>query len=260
LPGRLHRDHGVLVACADDEGARQLVQRHRQGKKLAFTYGLENGANLRAENIEVSDAGASFDVVQAGTTRGRATLSIPGRHNVQNALAALYVAGPGHDQALEDVIPHLASFRSTGARFDVRADVDGIAVIDDYAHHPTAIRATIAATRARYPNRALWVVWQPHTYSRTAALWDGFISSFNEADHVRVTDIYAARETPVEGVDGVTIAEAISHNDVRCSGSLESTTADLVENITAEAVILILSAGTAPQIGVEFLKQRGLNE
>ncbi len=256
--GRLSRDHGILLTCADDAGAQALAAEHRAGKRLVFTYGFDEKATLSAVNVETVAGVTQFDVVQGGKVHGRAALTIPGAHNVQNALAALYVAGPGHDQAVADVIPHLSSFRSTGRRFEVRVDTDGIAVVDDYAHHPTAIAATISATRARYPGRVLWAVWQPHTYSRTAALWDGYVGAFTEADHVIVTDIYAAREEPVVGVSGATIAAVLDHPNVRHRGSLGEAADTLVEDVTADAVVLILSAGTAPQVGVDFVRRRGL--
>ncbi len=256
--GRLSRDHGILLTCADDSGARALADEQRTNRRLAFTYGFDENATLSAANVETVDGVTHFDVVQGGTVHGRAALAIPGKHNIQNALAALYVVGPGHDQALADVIPYLSSFRSTGRRFEVRIDADGIVVVDDYAHHPTAIKATIAATRARYPGRTLWAVWQPHTYSRTAALWDGYVGAFTEADNVVVTDIYAAREDPVVGVSGATIAAAIDHPDARHRGTLTDAADTLVAEVTADAVVLIMSAGTAPQIGADFVRRRGL--
>jgi UDP-N-acetylmuramate--alanine ligase len=257
---RLPQDHGVLLACADDDGARDLIMRYRHQKRLVFTYGIDAAdATLTARNIsETANGATAFDVVQGGIVRGRATLRLPGHHNILNALAALYAAGPGNDLALADVIPHLATFLGTGRRFELRDDIDGIAVVDDYAHHPTAIRATLAAARSRYPGRQLWAVWQPHTYTRTRALWDGYVKAFTVADHVLITDIYAAREQPLDGIDAATIAAAVQHPDVRYRGTLEAATAELVQQVTAEAVIVIMSAGTAPQIGVQFLNQRGL--
>lgn len=252
---RLNRDHGVLIACADDPGAAALAREHRANGRLAFTYGLSNDATLRAQNITYNaDGTTSFDVVQGKTVHGRATLALPGAHNVRNALAALYVAGPGHDAALGDVIPYLATFKGTGRRFDVRDDLNGVAVIDDYAHHPTAIKATIAAASARYPERALWVVWQPHTYTRTQTLWAGYVAAFAEADHVLVTDIYAAREQPIDGVTGRDIAAAIPN--AQHTPTLRDATAALLADVRPPAVILILSAGDAPQIGVDFLRER----
>lgn len=249
---RLNRDHGILIGCADDPGAMSILREHRAHRRLAFTYGLGDDATLHAENItQNTDGTTSFDVVQANTTHGRATLALPGEHNIRNALAALYVAGPGHDAALPDVIPHLATFKGTGRRFDVRADVDGVAVIDDYAHHPTAIQTTINAAKARYPERVLWVVWQPHTYTRTQTLWAGYLTAFVEADHLLVTDIYAAREQPIDGVTGRDIAAAIPN--AQHTATLQDATAALIDGVSAPAVILILSAGDAPQVGVDFL-------
>ena len=253
---RLPRDHGILIACVDDPGAMALAAEMRAQKRLVFTYGLGENANLRAVNIAIQDGITAFDVVQGSVTHGRAELTVPGQHNVQNALAALYVAGPGHDHALSDVIPHLRTFKGTGRRFDVRADRDNIVVIDDYAHHPTAIRATIAAARTRYPNRALWVVWQPHTYSRTQTLWADYLPAFDGADHLLVTDIYAAREEPINGVNSAAIVAAIQHRQAHHTPSLAAATTTLLNNVQAPAAILILSAGDAPQIGIDFLAGR----
>lgn len=251
---RIKPDHGILIACADDPGALALLQEHRASGRLAFTYGLSADATLRAENMTTgADGTTTFDVVQGQTHHGRASLQLPGAHNVQNALAALYVAAAGHDQSFADVIPHLGTFRGTGRRFDVRADANGVAVVDDYAHHPTAIRATIAAARARYPQRALWVVWQPHTYSRTQTLWTDYLTAFDGADHVLITDIYAAREQPVDGVNGAALAAAFAHGDVRHTGSLAATTQALLDGVQSPAAVLILSAGDAPQIGIDYI-------
>lgn len=255
---RLSPDHGVMLACADSAGVMQLATERRQEKRLVFTYGLSQDAVLMADNIRHDTDGAlSFDVIQAGKTKGRARLQIPGEHNIQNALAALYAAGPGNDQSLTDVIPHLETFRSTGRRFDVRADVDGIVVIDDYAHHPTAIRTTVEAAKKRYPDRTLWAIWQPHTYTRTRALWDDYIQAFDVADHVLVTDIYAAREEPLDGIHAEAIVAAFSHPSVTHTPTLSDAVLHLLAHVTAPAAILIMSAGDAPQIGIDFLARRG---
>lgn len=253
---RLNRDHGILLACADDHGAMTLYREHREQQRLAFTYGTSDNAVLTAQNIEIGADGTAFDVLQGGTVYGRAQLPLPGVHNVQNALAALYVAGHGHDLPLPDVIPHLQTFRSTGRRFDVRADVNGIVVIDDYAHHPTAIRAVLAAAKARYPQRTLWTVWQPHTYSRTQTLWNDYITAFDATDHLLITDIYAAREQPIPEITSANLAAAMTHADVRHTGTRATTAKTLITEVHPNAVILILSAGDAPQIGIDFLEAR----
>lgn len=139
-------------------------------------------------------------------------MSVPGRHNVLNALAALsvltvaYTSGTEIDiPPLGEAIAALATFKGTARRFELKGEVDGIAMIDDYAHHPAKIRATLQAARERYPERDIWAVWQPHTYSRTQALMDDFLVAFKDADHVLITDIYAAREQPIPGVDAAAL-------------------------------------------------------
>jgi UDP-N-acetylmuramate--alanine ligase len=183
-------------------------------------------------------------------------LPIPGRHNLYNAHAAI-LAAASQGVPFAEAAAALATFTGAGRRFDVRFDKGGIAVIDDYAHHPTAIRATLAAARARYPDRALWAVWQPHTFSRTRALWSDYLRSFADADHVVVTDIYAAREQP----DGITSAARfvleLSHPDAHHAPSLADAAALLNAEVRAPAAVLIMSAGDAPEIGVRFLELRG---
>lgn len=217
---------GTLIACADDPGS----------------------ASLMAE--------ARCRVIPYGYPYTPIPLSIPGRHNLYNAHAAILAAGT-QGVSRDEAAAALATFAGAGRRFDVRFDRDGIAVIDDYAHHPTAIRATLEAARSRYPDRALWAVWQPHTFSRTRALWADYLSAFADADHVVVTDIYAARE----GADGVTTAarfvSALSHPDAQHAPSLADAAALLNTEVRAPAAILIMSAGDAPEIGVRFLELRG---
>jgi UDP-N-acetylmuramate--alanine ligase len=220
---------GTLIACVDDPGA------------LALT------------------AAAPCRVIPYGLPPESVTLRIPGRHNRRNAHAAILAAGT-QGVGLAEAAAALASFEGAGRRFDVRADVGGVAVIDDYAHHPTAIRATLQAARERYPERALWAVWQPHTYSRTRALWDDYLRAFDAADHVIVTDIYAAREQP----DGVTTSArfvvelAESHSHVTHAPALADAAALLDAGVRVPAAIVIMSAGDAPEIGTAFLTRRRL--
>jgi UDP-N-acetylmuramate--alanine ligase len=190
-----------------------------------------------------------------GKKFGSVRLPVPGKHNVRNALAALIVAD--HEQIpFECSTNALVSFQGTGRRFELRGEVDGVAVIDDYAHHPTAIKVTLEAARQRYPDRALWAVWQPHTYSRTQALMEEYAAAFDAADHVLVTNIYAAREQPIPGVTSAAVVAKMKHPDSRHTPSFEDTVKVLDQEVKAPAVILIMSAGDAPAIGVEFLKRR----
>lgn len=252
----------LLVACAEDAQARQL---HQEMADAGYTgtrlYGLSRPADIRADHIRLDENGCTcFDVITTDsrgtiTHQGAICLGLPGTHNVLNALAAYFTVGTLLDTGHRPLAAALASFTSTGRRFELRDEVDGIAVVDDYAHNPTSIRVTLEAARQRYPGRTIWAVWQPHTYSRTHALLDGFAVAFAAADHVLVTDIYAAREQPVAGVDAPAVVRRIQHRDVRYGGDLQQTAALLAE-VESPAVILIMSAGDAPVIGQIFLGSR----
>jgi UDP-N-acetylmuramate--alanine ligase len=244
---------GLLVACADNDCACDLAGKWRNGGGTVYTYGLEAGAYFRAENLRVEEEVTVFDVVGAEGRLSPVRLALAGAHNVQNALGALLVASQS-GVPLADAAAALASFASTGRRFELRGEVNGVAVIDDYAHHPTAIKATLAAARMRYPGRALWAVWQPHMYSRTRQLLDQYMTAFADADHVLVTEIYAAREQPIPGVDGETVSRSIRHADARHAPTLEAAAKLLAERVTPPAVVLIMGAGDAPRIGELLLE------
>ena len=245
---------GFLITCADDPTA-QIFARNREVVNLpTATYGIDNPATWQATNIRYQGNETRFDVVYRGTPQGTITLQIPGKHNILNALAAIIVA---HHEGVsfQTMTEALATFKGTGRRFEVREDVDGIAVIDDYAHHPTAIRMTIDAARQRYPERELWVIWQPHTYSRTQQLWDDYRQAFGQAHHVIVTDVYAAREIHNPDVSAKRFVDELDHRSKFHAPQFTDAVDLLVEGVHAPAVVLIMSAGDAPQIGIEYLKQ-----
>lgn len=247
-------DDGLLVACADDP-TTQIFARNRQVVNLpTATYGIDNAAHWQATNIRYQGGVTKFDVLQGGALLGAVTLNIPGKHNILNALAAIIVAH--HEGVSFAVISKaLAAFRGTARRFDVRADVDGVVVIDDYAHHPTAIRTTIEAARQRYPERELWVVWQPHTYSRTQHLWDDYVAAFGKAHHVIVTDVYAAREIHNPDVRAERFVQELDHASKFYAASFADVVSFLCDRVHAPAAVLIMSAGDAPQIGIDYLKR-----
>jgi UDP-N-acetylmuramate--alanine ligase len=246
-----------LILCVDSPLAARLAW-EKTVKLEPLSYGIENpsGGAYRGVDIKTTSEGlTSFEFRVVKNVIGRVTLRIPGKHNVQNALAALIVAG-GEGIEFIDIANALATFQGTGRRFELRGEVDGVAVIDDYAHHPTAIKVTLEAARQRYPERVLWAVWQPHTYSRTQALMDEYIRAFDNADHVLITDIYTARENPIPGVTSAAVVAQMNHPDARHTPSFEDTVKVLDQEVQAPAVILIMSAGDAPAIGEAFLKQR----
>lgn len=240
---------GMLIACADNIPALELAVARRAGGRPALTYGIAcASADLRAVDLRFQGLGSHFTVRQAGMVRGQARLGLPGRHNVLNALAAL-VAANQRGVSIERGAEALAGFVSAGRRFELRGERDGIAVIDDYAHHPTAIHANLEAARRSYPERQIWAIWQPHTYTRVKHFAADFVAAFDQADRVLVTPIYAAREEPVVGISSPKLARTIS---ARCPALYVPTFAAAAEFIRDEArrpaAVLIFSAGDANKI------------
>ncbi len=250
---------GLLIACADDAGARVLSDARRERQLPALIYGVNADAEWRAQAITIEGGETVFDVLRGGSLLGRARLQIPGLHNVANALAA-FAAADSQGVPFEGAAQALSRYSGAGRRFDLRGEVGGVAIIDDYAHHPTAIRATLQAARQRYPDRSIWAVWQPHTYTRTQALLADYATAFADADHVLVTEIYAAREKPLPGVTGAAVVTAFQHPDARLTPSLADAADLLTAEVAAPAVVVIMSAGDAPWIGQEFLRRRSLQE
>lgn len=238
---------GVLVVCADDAGAMDVATAFH-GKTI--TYGTVDHANWQARNIRFTPTATLFDVWHDGETIGTVELPVAGRHNVLNALAVLATAH--HEGAdLPSAISALASFKTTGRRFDVRAIIDDVMIIDDYAHHPTEIATNLDAARVRYPAHTLWAVWQPHTFQRSQALFDDFVRAFDRADHVIVTRVYRARKEAVPAdFEGDTLANAMNHPDARFARTFDEAVEILAHEVQSPAVVLIMSAGDAPKIGI----------
>jgi UDP-N-acetylmuramate--alanine ligase len=247
---------GSLLVSHDEPGAASLENEVSAHCRVA-SFGLENGASYCAEHlVRNSSGGYSFNAGYCGTNPpvlhlSSVSLQVPGTHNVRNALAALAVAhqlGLPLDQAAQS----LNSYSGTGRRFDVLGEAGGITVIDDYAHHPTEIKATLEAARSRYPNRRIWAVWQPHTYSRTKTLLDEFSQSFNAADRVLVTEIYAAREKK-EDFSAARIVQKMGRPEAVFTPTLSDATSLLLAELQPGDVLLVLSAGDADQISAQVL-------
>ncbi|MEO1286601.1 MAG: UDP-N-acetylmuramate--L-alanine ligase [Chloroflexota bacterium] len=249
-------DDGLLVVCADDAIARQFAQKRKSSQMFVITYSIDASADWRAVNIRYENSRTLYDVIADGELLGTVSLGIPGQHNILNSLASLIVA---QQQGISFAIASeaLSTFRGAGRRFDVRADINNIVIVDDYAHHPTAIRTTIDAARQRYPHHTLWTIWQPHTFSRTHTLWEDYTRSFDETHYLIVTDIYSAREHSSD-FPSVTISalmDDINHPNAHHFSTFDEIMAYLVQNSSAPAVILIMSAGDAPEIGIKLLNQ-----
>jgi UDP-N-acetylmuramate--alanine ligase len=196
---------GAVIACLDDLGVRDVLHRIRRS---VITYGIDERADYRAVNINADRGGTSFDVLHKGNRYGTVSLGIPGLHNVRNTLAALAVAceiGVDFDEAARSV----SGFQGVKRRFEVVGTVDGVTVVDDYAHHPGEVSAALEAARGYGCNKVV-AVFQPHLYTRTRDFSDQFAETLGAADTVIVTDIYRAREQPIPGVSAEAIVNAIN--------------------------------------------------
>jgi UDP-N-acetylmuramate--alanine ligase len=206
-------EDGLIVLCHDDDGARKLEPHAPQGVERVH-YGLEAGAHLRALQIEMRGRGSRFQVRDRKEDLGEVVLAVAGYHNIRNALAAT-AAAMHVGASFEHVREGLAAFTGVDRRFQEIGRVRNIIVIDDYAHHPTEVRATIAAARASYEGMRLVAVFQPHLYSRTRDLYNEFGSALAGADLVWVTDVYAAREAPIPAITGELVAQAADRAKAR---------------------------------------------
>jgi UDP-N-acetylmuramate--alanine ligase len=196
---------GAVVACIDDRGVRDIL--HRIDRSVV-TYGVGDGADYRAVNIKLDNGRTVFEVYHKNNKLGSVSIGLPGTHNVKNALVALAVAcemGIGFDTAASSV----AGFKGVKRRFEIVGVVGGVTVVDDYAHHPREIAATLEAARGGGYGRVA-AVFQPHLYSRTRDFMAEFAESLSGADVVIVTDIYKAREMPIPGVDAGEIADRVN--------------------------------------------------
>jgi UDP-N-acetylmuramate--alanine ligase len=255
---------GKLIVCAEDEGAVTLLSHARRKGLNVLSYSVQGEMTINSPQwIQARalkpNANGGFDF-SAMTNMGASSassinvsLQVPGEHNVLNALAALSVAAM-LGLPLQEAADALGKFSGTGRRFDVRGEHRGIVLIDDYAHHPTEIRATLSAAKVRYPNRRIWAVWQPHTYSRTQALFFEFSRAFTDADQVLVTDIYASREAP-QNFSSAEVVSAMPHPSARYSGSLDETKKYLLKNLRPGDAVIVLSAGDADQMSAALLKE-----
>jgi UDP-N-acetylmuramate--alanine ligase len=259
---------GTLVTCVEDAGARRLLHAAKKAGKQVVAYSLS--PVVEDSNIEVNtftevlnpgtDGAFTFEARVMGDPV-TVSLQVPGRHNVSNALGVLSVIRLlGLD--LAEAGNALGEFRGAGRRFELRGEVDGVTVIDDYAHHPTEIRATLSAARCQYPDCQIWAVWQPHTYSRTRELINDFKNAFNDCDHVIVTEIYASREKK-QDYSSNEVVKLMRHPDARQIADLQDVSAYLIDHLKPGDVLLVLSAGDADLISknvINALRAREKNK
>ncbi len=254
---------GTLIASSEDEGAATLISYARKKNRSVVSYSLQGEMTINSPQWMQARAvkpnargGFNFSAMTNMTEFSKASvnvsLQVPGEHNIRNALATLSVIAT-LGMSIQMAAEALNQFTGTSRRFDVRGEKRGVIVVDDYAHHPTEIKATLAAARSRYPDRRLWAVWQPHTYSRTQTLFYEFSRAFTDANHVLVTEIYASREK-AQDFSSAEVVSAMPHPSAKFTGTLENTTKYLLKHLRSGDVLLVLSAGDADQISANVLK------
>ncbi|WP_173082968.1 UDP-N-acetylmuramate--L-alanine ligase [Fundidesulfovibrio magnetotacticus] len=245
--------YGVNVVCLDDPGVRRILPRIN---RPVLSYGVgEPKARLKAR---IMDQGPRprFEVTFDGAHWADVTLNHPGRHNVQNALAAIGVAIEA-GLPKEAVLRALAAFAGVGRRFEKKGEKDGVLVIDDYGHHPAEIKATLSTARACYPDRRLVVLFQPHRFTRTQALFGDFCKTFEDAEELVLTEIYPASEKPIPGVSGQSLAQGIrqvSKTKVTYVPDFETALTTLRVLLRPGDLLVTMGAGSVWKVGVDYLE------
>jgi UDP-N-acetylmuramate--alanine ligase len=241
------RSGGRIAVCADDPGASALLG----GLGPAgYSYGTSAGTQLRATDISLGSGGTTFRIMEDGADRGPFTMSLGGRHNLLNGLgAAAAVRHLGVEW--KDIGAGLSEFRGVGRRFEHVGEVGGVTIVDDYAHHPTEIRATLQALKDGHADRRLVAVFQPHLYSRTRDFHEEFGAALALADIVWVTDVFPAREAPIPGITGAMVADAARGSgagDVRYHATLDDLPDALAQSMEPGDLLVTLGAGSVESV------------
>jgi len=245
--------YGVSILCGDDEAILSILPRLERGR---VTYGTGANVDLRAAEVYFSGSSSRYTALWGGEKLGTVTLQIPGLHNVKNSLAALLTG-----LELEIPFPRMAAaleaFTGVHRRFEIKGEAGGVMVVDDYAHHPTEIEASLRGAREGW-NRRIIAVFQPHLYSRTRSFHQEFGRAFHDADVLFVTDVYPAREDPIEGVTGELVIRAAKRHGQRNVNYVESVD-DLpdrvMEVVEPGDIVITLGAGDVWRAGEEILRR-----
>lgn len=245
--------YGAAILCIDQENIQALIPRI---EKKVLTYGFNSQADFCAVDPSFSGSKSEFTLLWKGQEMGRIKLSSPGIHNILNTLGAIGAAFE-LDVDFETVRKALEEFTGADRRFQIKGEINNIMIVDDYAHHPTEIRATLAAAKRGW-NRKVIAVFQPHRYTRTQALLDEFSKSFYQADELIVTKIYSAGETPIEGVEAKQIANGVQehgHRHVCFIPDFEEIVDHLQKIVRPGDTVLTLGAGNIYQIGEKLIEK-----
>jgi len=252
---------GLIIAGADNAAVRHLLGLEGSPPaaplvaRYVESYALDRPALWTAEALEPQPDGShSFRVLRQGQTHGSFHTGVPGRHNVANALAAI-AAAHALEVPLETAQEAISAFRGVRRRFELVGEASGVTVMDDYAHHPTEVRATLSAAHQRFAGRRLVCLFQPHTYSRTRYLLEGFRTCFEGADELLIADTYAARETPEAGMDGRQLAEAVEQPRARFVATFEEAAETACALLRPGDVFFTIGAGDVDQVGPMVLER-----
>ncbi|MGH9941089.1 MAG: UDP-N-acetylmuramate--L-alanine ligase, partial [Pyrinomonadaceae bacterium] len=247
--------YGAAVLCLDDPHVQAVIPHI---KRRRITYGLSAQADVSAHNIRFDHSfGSSFTIWRGAEVLGDVTLHVPGLHNVYNSLAAVAV-GLEMDVPFEAIARGLSEYAGVNRRFHFKGEAAGVLVVDDYGHHPTEIKATLAAAKIGSAGRRIVVLFQPHRYTRTRDQMEEFARSFNNADVLLVTDIYAASEDPIEGVTADALTEAVrrfGHKNAFYVGPLDTALKALLSEAHDGDMVITLGAGNVYRVGEEFLQK-----
>ena len=246
--------YGAAILCLDNEEIQGIIPSLR---KRCLTYGMSSQADLRAKDLEKKREGASFEVLYGDRSLGRVVVGMPGDHNVLNALAATAV-GLELDLDIGVIKEGLKGLGGLSRRFQVKGEAGGVLFLDDYGHHPTEIVATLRTAKESWPERRLIVVFQPHRYTRTEALFDRFVIGFNDADILIVAPVFSAGEKPIEGVTAEDLSRGIKdhgHKEVISCPSQEDILSTLLKLVRPGDLVMTLGAGNIYRVGEGLLER-----
>lgn len=245
--------YGLAILCLDDKNIQDIIP---SVDKRYVTYGFSAQADFAAKDIELKGFESSFKVINRGKELGRFKLNMPGLHNVYNALSAVAV-GLELEIDIDAIKKAFAEFSGVQRRFQVKGEINGVMVVDDYGHHPTEIKATLAAAKSGWDKRTI-VIFQPHRYTRTKDLMKDFATAFYQADVLILTDIYAAGETPIEGVTGERLYETIKghgHKEVMFIKNKNEIPDYVFKMLKKDDIVITLGAGDVYKIGGEIVER-----
>ncbi|MBW2682366.1 MAG: UDP-N-acetylmuramate--L-alanine ligase, partial [Deltaproteobacteria bacterium] len=248
--------YGAAIVCLDDQNIAEVLP---EIKKRTITYGLTPQADIYGDNLFFEEGRVHFTVKNGDRELGSLSIAPPGKHNVYNALAAICV-GLELQVPFKTIREGLQSFAGVQRRMEKKGKCRNITVVDDYGHHPTEIRATLSAIKEAWPNKRLVVLFQPHRYTRTEALFKEFQTCFHRADLLVMTDIYAASEEPIEGVTAAGLLEAAKIHGQKHTmymEKVEDMAVELTPHLQEGDLVLTLGAGNIVMVGEELLEVLG---